>query len=322
MTKTEFTELLHRYTNSTRSEAENVLLLEKQYPYSQLLHSLAARVCKDHRLATQQTALQIAAVYAADRHVLKEIMSKSVNTISSNLANPVSTFHSTIDSVDYADAVMNDLKQLDKSRHKFEMLFVDLPKQQIKKAAPVKKQAISKPAASAKKAVKKTAQASKKKLKPTVKSKKLRVKKAVQVKKIAKAKPKTKERTKKAKKHTKPVKKKTQTGEELIAQLELTKKKLKPESPKHREQLQIINQFIKAQPTISQARGNPTHATHADLVPLKQGEFGEQIVSETLVKILASQGKNEKAIEVLKKLIWKFPQKKAYFAAQIEELKQ
>ena len=50
--------------------------------------------------------------------------------------------------------------------------------------------------------------------------------------------------------------------------------------------------------------------------------YGENIVSETLVHILLKQGKKEKAIEVLKKLIWKFPQKKAYFAAQIEDLKK
>ena len=37
---------------------------------------------------------------------------------------------------------------------------------------------------------------------------------------------------------------------------------------------------------------------------------------------IIKQGKKDKAIEVLKKLIWKFPQKKAYFAAQIEDLKK
>ena len=50
--------------------------------------------------------------------------------------------------------------------------------------------------------------------------------------------------------------------------------------------------------------------------------YNENIISETLAQILIKQGKKEKAIEVLKKLIWKFPQKKAYFAAQIEDLKK
>jgi hypothetical protein len=50
--------------------------------------------------------------------------------------------------------------------------------------------------------------------------------------------------------------------------------------------------------------------------------YNENIISETLALILIKQGKKEKAIEVLKKLIWKFPQKKTYFAAQIEDLKK
>jgi hypothetical protein len=41
-----------------------------------------------------------------------------------------------------------------------------------------------------------------------------------------------------------------------------------------------------------------------------------------LVELLLKQGKKEKAVEMLKKLIWKFPQKKAYFAARIQELKK
>lgn len=57
-------------------------------------------------------------------------------------------------------------------------------------------------------------------------------------------------------------------------------------------------------------------------MPIKAGEFGDNIVSETLAEILIKQGKKERAIEVLKKLIWKYPQKKAYFASQIESLKK
>ena len=66
----------------------------------------------------------------------------------------------------------------------------------------------------------------------------------------------------------------------------------------------------------------PTSTQEGDLSTIKTGEFGDNIVSETLVELLLKQGKKDKAIEVLKKLIWKFPQKKAYFAAQIEELKK
>ena len=44
------------------------------------------------------------------------------------------------------------------------------------------------------------------------------------------------------------------------------------------------------------------------------------IVTESYAKILTMQGRKDKAIEVYKKLILKFPEKKAYFATKIQEL--
>ena len=51
-------------------------------------------------------------------------------------------------------------------------------------------------------------------------------------------------------------------------------------------------------------------------------KFRDDIISENLACIMVKQGKHEKAIDIYKKLIWKFPQKKTYFASQIEELKK
>ena len=102
----------------------------------------------------------------------------------------------------------------------------------------------------------------------------------------------------------------------LLEDIKTTRKKLKVDNPKQKEQNEIIDQFIKTQPIIPKAKAQPANDLSEDA-----GIFSDNIVSETLVGILLKQGKKDKAIEVLKKLIWKFPQKKAYFAAQIEELK-
>ncbi len=112
-----------------------------------------------------------------------------------------------------------------------------------------------------------------------------------------------------------------QGGEALIEEIKSTKKKIKPEGAKQKEQIEIIEQFIKKQPTIARPKADSKPAVDHDLSE-PSGHFGEHIVSETLVEILVKQGKKEKAIEALKKLIWKFPQKKAYFAAQIEDLRK
>lgn len=108
--------------------------------------------------------------------------------------------------------------------------------------------------------------------------------------------------------------------ETLIEEIKSSKKKIKPEGEKQKEQIEIIDQFIKTQPAIS--RPKPTVSMQTSDLSEPSGQFGENIVSETLVEILLKQGKKERAIEALKKLIWKFPQKKAYFAAQIEELRK
>ncbi len=106
----------------------------------------------------------------------------------------------------------------------------------------------------------------------------------------------------------------------LIEEIKSTKKRIKPEGTKQKEQIEIIDQFIKTQPSIPRPKSVPVVQDNDLSEP--SGQFGENIVSETLVEILLKQGKKEKAIEALKKLIWKFPQKKAYFAAQIEELRK
>jgi hypothetical protein len=107
----------------------------------------------------------------------------------------------------------------------------------------------------------------------------------------------------------------------FIEEIKTTKKKFKPEGPKQKEQIEIIENFIKSQPTITKNKLSAPPADSSDLAE-KSLTYGDHIVSETLVEILLKQGKKDKAIEVLKKLIWKIPQKKAYFAAQIEELKK
>ena len=105
----------------------------------------------------------------------------------------------------------------------------------------------------------------------------------------------------------------------FIDEIRSTRKKIKSDDGKQREQIEIIDQFIKIQPSIS---ANPKSVTEAVDLSEKSLAHTDKFVSETLVEILMKQGKKEKAIEVLKKLIWKFPQKKAYFAARIDELRK
>jgi hypothetical protein len=87
-------------------------------------------------------------------------------------------------------------------------------------------------------------------------------------------------------------------------------------------QKELIDQFINRKITMpGPGQTNaPTENEQEDL-SVQNMDYESNVVSETLAKIYKKQGKTEKAVDIYKKLIWKYPQKKAYFAARIEDLK-
>jgi hypothetical protein len=335
--KETFIKLLERYPESTAEEAQAVLMLKEAFPYSQVLHTLSARLCKEQGFSTQIQELQMAAVYAADRGVLKEVMLADQLSVvkSARLSSAISAAASVMDAPtpapvttddfdpeSLADEVMHDLEKLHALKQNFEALFIEgkaSTASEKEKSRPVKTEPplpvsfhrdLSK---SKKERIVELARA----LEEPPKTKKERIvelAKALEAQRQQPNPPAIESRP--------PVKKKRDNpGEDIIEEIASSKETIEPENEKQKEQLEMIDQFIKTQPSISNAKDKPMNITSGDLSTIKTGEFSDNIVSETLVDILLKQGKKDKAIEVLKKLIWKFPQKKAYFAAQIEELK-
>jgi len=284
-----------------------------------MLHALSARMSKDHGFTNQNSELQLAAVYAADRSVLKDVMTldrlrsyqtktkrriipETASATSRTNSSEVSALqHEGSDSL--ADEVMQDLEKLHRLKENFEMMFPDGGKTPIGTI----QTSVERPDSDliqSKRVAKQSA---------SQKTKKERIIE------LAKALEESKDTTPAG---TKEMKKKASSRHNIIEEIASTKQEIEPENEKQKHQLEVIDQFIKTQPSISSKKDQPKQAPEGDLTTIKTGEFSDNIVSETLVEILIKQGKNDKAIEVLKKLIWKFPQKKAYFAAQIAELKK
>jgi hypothetical protein len=293
----EFLKVLQHFPATSSKEAESVLTLKENFPFSQVLHILSARVSKDHEFANSKTVLHLAAVYSADRGVLKEIMEASRRPVGANgmdqPAGPV-----TVGS-DMANVVLEDLEKLSKLRQKFELLFAEGPTSSqfalsaiVETEVPVQEESET-----------------------ITLTKKERI---VQLAKTMSSP--LEERVLEVEPGFKTRRRKKDVTDTLLDQIAVTKQELTPESEKHKEQIEIIDHFIKIQPSITGSKDKQAQSN--DLATIKTGEFGDHIISETLVEILLKQGKKEKAVEVLKKLIWKFPQKKAYFAAQIEELRK
>ncbi|MBT1687002.1 hypothetical protein [Dawidia soli] len=325
MEKDLFIHVLKHYPESSSAEAQAVLSLKEAFPYSQMLHVLSARVAKDHGFTSHQAELQQAAVYAADRGVLREMMTLETSPMqlapgsldvipSVTYANqPAATAPPEADD-NLAEEVIQDLERLHALKANFESLFTG-------SATPAPSQeasaAVVLPPVTGEETHEEGDAVDPEHDQSPIKSRKQRIIELARAAAHQHAAPPEAETPATRKRG----KKKDNNGEELIDEI-ANKEALAPENDKQKEQLEMIDQFIRSAPSIAQSKEKPLPPPQGDLSTIKTGEFGDNIVSETLVEILLKQGKKDKAIEVLKKLIWKFPQKKAYFAAQIEDLKK
>lgn len=108
--------------------------------------------------------------------------------------------------------------------------------------------------------------------------------------------------------------------------IEELKQKEKPSAVEERvrEQQEIIDRFIESESDIAprrEADAPEDQYEPVDLAAISENTT-DNFISENLANILLKQGKVDKAIDIYKKLIWKFPQKKTYFADRIRDLKQ
>ncbi len=87
-------------------------------------------------------------------------------------------------------------------------------------------------------------------------------------------------------------------------------------SKKNKDHKQIINTFILNNPQIK--KNKKTNSSNIDLSKSK-GKIRE-IITENMAKIYADQNKKKESIYIYKKLMIKFPKKKAYFAQKIKIL--
>jgi tetratricopeptide (TPR) repeat protein len=296
--KEKFHSIVQNFTCLENDEAEGLISLQKEYPYSQVIRSLVAKAANDLQLSEKDSYLSQSAIYSTDRSVLKSIITalrtermipttKLVET-ATIVYQPPLAIHSGKVPVDIA--TIAEVKEAE--------IIVEKPEA---KAEP--QQIIGSVDESFYKQVEIDL--------ANLKQSKAQYEKVVEM--LEKNQPIPLLNVSSSNTSKEP------SDDGLIEQIIISKQQVAPEGPRQKEQTDIIDQFIKTQPSISKPKAIP--AKTEDLTE-KTDVYGDNIVSETLVEILLNQGKKEKAIEMLKKLIWKFPQKKTYFAAQIEELKK
>jgi hypothetical protein len=282
-----FNNLVRDFTNITGDDFALLEKLSLQYPYSQLLHLLLARGAHDLRHKDEERILHQSAVYATDRQVLKSVMTAARKNGSGLIEQletepaPASVAVEPKERAVESGYPQNVAQALPKTNTaEVEVLQIDDPLSGDALRNDIYIQ--------------------------LEKLQKLKHDFEISFDEFLSARPAVSEPTV------------VEAGvEPLIEEIKASRKKIKTDNPKQKEQNDIIDQFINTKPAIPKPKA---HVQANDLAE-DSGVFSDNVVSETLVDILLKQGKKDKAVEVLKKLIWKFPQKKAYFAAQIDSLK-
>lgn len=106
---------------------------------------------------------------------------------------------------------------------------------------------------------------------------------------------------------------------EKITTEEDKEKKDKSDTKKPDNPFDIIDKFIREEPKITPKKVDffsPVNVARMSVID------DEDFVSETLAKIYVQQGKYAKALKAYENLILKYPEKNAYFAAQILKIKE
>ncbi|MBF8962509.1 hypothetical protein I0P70_04550 [Pontibacter sp. FD36] len=110
---------------------------------------------------------------------------------------------------------------------------------------------------------------------------------------------------------------------ELILEYSKThelEKAIQPTAHVLSKQLDIIDQFLKLNPKLKTMANLKLKPEPQEDLSLKSSKIKKGMASESLANIFIQQGKPKKAVKIYEQLILKYPEKKSYFAEQIEKL--
>ncbi|MEM7551881.1 MAG: tetratricopeptide repeat protein [Bacteroidota bacterium] len=303
MDKKRTTDLLSK-DQFSEEDLNYLIRVVKEKPYFQAARAVLAKAARHTNHPSAKVYTNFAAVYSTDRSLLRSFFENGVaeDIKKPEKGSPSETTTSTI------------IKEKHLSREELEQLYQEIDTS-IKEIEINKAKFLSSDITIEKPKKKKV----ERKKKATSESKKKETK--------AELNPKKKEETHHSKSDEDEViiveeAIQPETSENLALIDELKQKsELEVENEVTRRQIKIIDEFlsnpIELKANVDDKISEPIKDLSSTSVTAR-----EDIVSENLAEIMLKQGKKDKAVEILKKLIWKYPKKKTYFAARIEEIKK
>jgi len=355
--KQRLTTLINQPENLDEKDFRELLDMKKEYPYFQAISPLLTLGSKKYNPKKEKQHLQSAAIYALDRKHLKNILSngfeanhdqtvvedskrphtpsveasKEASENSSQLDQKLESIQNTPPHL--PDSFFEDLyKEIEALKAEKENYQKTLERFETKKVEDSKPKTKSTRKTTSKTTSKKTATTKKPTAKKIVAKPKTSTGKTTtptKAKSAAKKTPKSKPSDKKSSSSgseitTKAAKKRPKKDEHDIIEEITSRKELKIVDAHKKEQLNIINNFIEKEPILTKRidADKQSNKQAAEDLSASSTNLSDDVVSETLAKLMIKQGRKQKAIDIYKKLIWKFPQKKTYFVEIIGELKK
>ncbi len=283
MNRETFDKLVENYDSQDKILVSKIALLIEKYPYFQLPRFLYTKSLKDQNKNDLDLALNQLALRTADRGVLKESMESKFDSPKKMEKLPVDI------EAPIEDSKTTKIRSFTESTT--EKRSIDLKKELSKVEINVKE--------APKEKISSSVQSTSKKLTKKILAKKLEFQ---------------------PKNPTPPSKDQKLSFLDWIQFTEenqiTSHKNYEKEEPLI-EKLNIINRFIGANPQIP-----PLGKTETIDSAVKQEFNSEELMTETLAKVLVKQKKYKKAISAYKILSLKYPEKNVFFTWQIQEIKK
>ncbi|MEO1050078.1 MAG: tetratricopeptide repeat protein [Bacteroidota bacterium] len=338
MNKQKFLKAAEQYNAISSSDLGKLEELAVEYPYSQIIHALVAKGNYDNKTPETKSKLNYAAMYSTDRKVLKHLIDNllphSFDTQTEPEEPEVETGNDTVVSdqeeilnqeevKDQEEAQATPEETIDQPVEETKVAheYIDNSKVEISKEPPGHFE-VKEPSHSEADRLRKEVFKNLQQLKESLHSKDSPHNKIYTEYHQSPQNPTNTVESKEAVLDASTELTVVENVDQYIEELK-EKEEISQEDDKRKEQNELIDKFINEEPQLKRRfeKQPEDESEIKEDLSLESVEFNEEFITENLALIFIKQGKKEKAIDIYKKLIWKFPQKKAYFADQIEKLK-